>query len=110
MAKNGYRWSVGWLMNGHRVTETRWLSVAAVSDMNRNVVATEDVNGDGTSDMIWQHANGGRSLDVERFHSALHANDQPQWGGEQRVENRWAEIVFERGGAPASPLTVSRMR
>lgn len=47
-----------WMMNGATVTQTGWLSVSAIADMNWQIVATEDVNGDGTSDMVWQHAGG----------------------------------------------------
>jgi len=47
-----------WFMSGTTVIGTRMLSVPSVSDMNWSLVATEDVNGDGMSDLIWQHSSG----------------------------------------------------
>lgn len=60
-----------WFMSSDTVIGTQLLSIPAVADMNWNVVATEDVNGDGRSDLIWQHANGSVAVWTLSGHTVL---------------------------------------
>ena len=60
-----------WYMTNSAVTETRLLSIPGVADMNWNVVATEDVNGDGKSDLIWQHSSGSVAVWTLNGHTVL---------------------------------------
>ena len=47
-----------WFMNGSTVIATYMLSIPTMADSNWSFVAAEDVDGNGTADIIWQHSNG----------------------------------------------------
>jgi hypothetical protein len=47
-----------WSLNGYVVTGTARLSIGTMTDTHWQIVGSEDVNGDGKSDILWQNANG----------------------------------------------------
>ena len=47
-----------WYLNGWIVTGTHRLSIGSMTDTNWSIVGSEDVNGDGKFDIIWQHSTG----------------------------------------------------
>jgi hypothetical protein len=60
-----------WFMENSTVIGTRMLSIPEVADFNWAIVAIEDVNGDGMSDLIWQHTNGGVAAWTLSGHTVL---------------------------------------
>lgn len=48
-----------WFMDGVNVQDTRYLTIASVSDPAWQVVGVADVNRDLRSDLLWQHQAGG---------------------------------------------------
>ena len=48
-----------WHLSGINVVDTRPLSIPASPDTNWKIVGTGDLNGDGSTDLVWRHANGG---------------------------------------------------
>jgi hypothetical protein len=52
-------WVAVWLMNGINLVEARLTNPARVNDTNWTIVGTGDINGDGASDIVWQHTQTG---------------------------------------------------
>jgi subtilisin family serine protease len=52
-------WIALWTMNGTQVTSTSFLSIDRVPDLNWQIAAVSDTDGDGRADIIWQHQTGG---------------------------------------------------
>jgi hypothetical protein len=49
-----------WTMNGETATAADPMSIAQVADLNWKIAGTGDFNGDGQTDLIWQHQADGR--------------------------------------------------
>lgn len=48
-----------WFMNGKTLVDSNYLSVRFVADANWKVVGSGDFNGDGNTDLLWQHDGTG---------------------------------------------------
>jgi hypothetical protein len=48
-----------WLMTGTRLRDGRLMTPGAVSDTNWRIVGAGDLNGDGNTDLLWQHQTNG---------------------------------------------------
>ena len=49
-----------WYLDGHEVKATVRLSIDRVSDVNWKIAGSGDLNGDGATDLVWQHELSGR--------------------------------------------------
>ena len=48
-----------WSLDGWNVLGTEFLGISRVADLNWRVVGSGDLNGDGRTDLVWQHQTGG---------------------------------------------------
>ena len=48
-----------WFLDGATVIGTEYLSINQVTDLNWRIVGSGDLNGDGYSDIVWQHQTQG---------------------------------------------------
>ena len=49
---------LSWHLSGINVVDTRPLTILAVPDLDWKIAGTGDLNGDGSPDIVWRHANG----------------------------------------------------
>jgi subtilisin len=52
-------WLATWYLDGWTVTSTYFLGINRVTDTNWRVVGSGDLNGDGHTDLVWQHRTEG---------------------------------------------------
>lgn len=48
-----------WHLSGINVIDTRALTIPANADLAWKIAGTGDLNGDGSTDIVWRHTNGG---------------------------------------------------
>lgn len=54
-------WISVWLMNGTTLLDGRLLTPSRVADTNWKIAGTGDFNGDGQTDIVWQHQTSGEA-------------------------------------------------
>ena len=82
---------VAWLMNGVTALEARQLSPAFVSNTQETVATVVDLNGDGSSDIVWQNVvfRGTHRLAHERDDGVGRRGAQPLGSARSHLEHRW---------------------